>query len=260
MGRGGAAAPRPEPCAAGPADEGHVLRTDPRQPARRAADLGRRAVDHPTAAATGLQRRAPVGTGNTGRAARHQDLVPRGRGHSPGAVDGRRAHAAEARPAQPGSPERRAHRSGQSPRPRRSLAALEQSGLSYAVLLLDIDHFKRVNDSWGHDAGDEALRRVAGVLRDSSRSEDLACRSGGEEFVLLLPGTNLEAARSIAERIRETVAGTLIPQVGKVTVSIGVAVGDRTSLSSDAVLKQADQRLYSAKQTGRNRVVSNDDA
>ena len=140
-----------------------------------------------------------------------------------------------------------------------ALAALEQSGLSYAVLLLDIDHFKRVNDSWGHDAGDEALRRVAGVLRDSSRSEDLACRSGGEEFVLLLPGTNLEAARSIAERIRETVAGTLIPQVGKVTVSIGVAVGGRTSLSSDAVLKQADQRLYSAKQTGRNRVVSNDD-
>ena len=127
------------------------------------------------------------------------------------------------------------------------------------MLLLDIDHFKRVNDSWGHDAGDEALRRVAGVLRDSSRSEDLACRSGGEEFVLLLPGTNLEAARSIAERIRETVAGTLIPQVGKVTVSIGVAVGGRTSLSSDAVLKQADQRLYSAKQTGRNRVVSNDD-
>ncbi|MDH1011830.1 sensor domain-containing diguanylate cyclase [Pseudomonas nicosulfuronedens] len=138
-----------------------------------------------------------------------------------------------------------------------ALITLEQSALPYAVLL-DIDHFKQVNDSWGHDAGDEALRQVASVLRDSSRAEDLACRSGGEEFVLLLPGTSLEAARSIAERIRETVAGTLIPQVGKVTLSIGVAESGGTSRPSDAVLKQADQRLYSAKQAGRNRVVSSD--
>ncbi|MFR0690630.1 diguanylate cyclase [Enterobacterales bacterium AE_CKDN230030158-1A_HGKHYDSX7] len=140
-----------------------------------------------------------------------------------------------------------------------ALASLEQSGLAYAVLLLDIDHFKRVNDSWGHDAGDVALRQVAAVLRDSSRSEDLACRTGGEEFILLLPGTSLEAARHIAERIRETVASTLIPQVGRVTLSIGVAESGSTPAPSETVLKQADQRLYNAKQAGRNRVVSGDD-
>lgn len=139
-----------------------------------------------------------------------------------------------------------------------ALATLERTARPYAVLALDIDHFKRVNDSWGHDAGDEALRRVAAVLRDSSRANDLACRAGGEEFVLLLPDTSLASASTIAERIRETIADTVIPLVGQVTLSIGVAESDAASPTSDAVLKQADRRLYRAKQSGRNRVISND--
>lgn len=141
-----------------------------------------------------------------------------------------------------------------------ALETLEQSGRSYAVLALDIDHFKKVNDSWGHDAGDEALRRVAAVLRDSSRADDLACRAGGEEFVLLLPDTGLEAASAIAERIRETVASLNIAQVGRLTLSAGVAESAGSAVASEAVLKQADQRLYRAKQMGRNRVISADPA
>ncbi|MBB4864765.1 diguanylate cyclase (GGDEF)-like protein [Pseudomonas nitritireducens] len=139
-----------------------------------------------------------------------------------------------------------------------ALAALEQSGQPFAVLALDIDHFKQVNDAWGHDSGDEALRRVAAILRDSSRADDLACRAGGEEFVLLLPDTSLDSAASIAERIRETVAATPIPLVGQVTLSIGVADLGTRAPTPDAVLKLADQRLYGAKQAGRNRVVSRD--
>ncbi|MBD9579277.1 GGDEF domain-containing protein [Pseudomonas sp. PDM23] len=140
-----------------------------------------------------------------------------------------------------------------------ALDALEQSGVAYSVLAVDIDHFKRVNDTWGHDAGDEALRRIAAVLRDSSRAGDLACRAGGEEFVLLLPQTSLETATGIAERIRETVALTQIPQVGLVTLSIGVADLGALAVTPEAVLKLADQRLYSAKQSGRNRVVGSDE-
>ena len=139
-----------------------------------------------------------------------------------------------------------------------ALDALQQSGLDYSVLAVDIDHFKRVNDTWGHDAGDEALRRVAAVLRDSSRAGDLACRAGGEEFVLLLPQTSLETAAGIAERIRESVAITQIPQVGLVTLSVGVAALGPQAQTPEAVLKLADKRLYRAKQAGRNRVVSSD--
>ncbi|MDN6860710.1 sensor domain-containing diguanylate cyclase [Pseudomonas sp. CAN2814] len=141
-----------------------------------------------------------------------------------------------------------------------ALEALESSGQAYSVLAVDIDHFKRVNDNFGHDAGDEALRRVSAVLRDSSRAGDLACRAGGEEFVLLLPGTSLETAAGIAERIRETVAATQIPVVGLVTLSIGVANLGAWALTADAVLKLADARLYRAKQSGRNRVVSSETA
>ncbi|MDF3862920.1 sensor domain-containing diguanylate cyclase [Pseudomonas denitrificans (nom. rej.)] len=139
-----------------------------------------------------------------------------------------------------------------------ALEALEQSGVPYSVLAVDIDHFKRVNDTWGHDAGDEALRRIAAVLRDSSRAGDLACRAGGEEFVLLLPQTALETAVGIAERIRESVAVTQIPQAGPVTLSIGVAESGELASTPEAVLKLADKRLYSAKQSGRNRVISSD--
>lgn len=136
------------------------------------------------------------------------------------------------------------------------LHLLMQTGQAYSVLALDIDHFKRVNDTFGHDAGDVALKKVAEILQQNSRANDLACRSGGEEFSLLLPDTSLEIARTIAERIRESIAATDIPGVGKLTISIGVASKGAAPMTPQQVLKLADQRLYSAKGSGRNKVVA----
>lgn len=134
-----------------------------------------------------------------------------------------------------------------------ALELLQETRLQYSVLALDIDFFKRVNDTYGHDAGDVALKHVAATLQQHSRSEDLACRSGGEEFILLLPDTSLDIASGIAERIRKAIEATEVPGVGHLTISIGVAFGDG---EPEAVLKSADERLYQAKQTGRNRVVA----
>jgi diguanylate cyclase (GGDEF)-like protein len=127
-----------------------------------------------------------------------------------------------------------------------------------AAMLLDIDHFKRYNDSYGHPAGDEALRFVAETLLNSVRAEDLACRYGGEEFVVLLPECSLQQAAVRAEEIRnrlkqlyEERAGEL-PQV--ITASIGVAAFPETTDQVDLLLKCADGALYHAKNAGRDRV------
>lgn len=141
-----------------------------------------------------------------------------------------------------------------------TLDMLDKSGTAYAALALDIDHFKRVNDSFGHDAGDEALKQVATIIRQHSRANDLACRAGGEEFVLLLPDTPLENATAIAERIRESIAAAEIPRVGRITISIGVACRSEAAQSPEVVLKRADDQLYRAKESGRNRVVTATDA
>lgn len=135
------------------------------------------------------------------------------------------------------------------------LDILTQTEQPYAVLSLDVDHFKRVNDTFGHDAGDIALKHVAEIFKSNSRTNDLACRIGGEEFVLIMPDTSNVIAKMIAERIRDNVASSDVPAVGKLTLSIGVACREEAS-TSDAVLKLADERLYLAKQSGRNRVVA----
>ncbi|MNJ47518.1 Response regulator PleD [compost metagenome] len=137
-----------------------------------------------------------------------------------------------------------------------ALDALSQAQRPYAVLALDIDHFKRVNDTFGHDAGDEALKQVATIIAENSREQDLACRAGGEEFVLILPEASLEVAREIAERIRQTIASTPVAQVGTLTISIGVASRSIETPTAESVLKRADQQLYLAKETGRNRVAA----
>lgn len=139
------------------------------------------------------------------------------------------------------------------------LSLLGQSGREYSVLALDVDHFKRVNDTYGHDAGDVALRQVADVLQENSRAGDLACRAGGEEFTLILPDTPIATAEAIAERIRSHIAARDIPQVGHLTISIGVASRCNGTESAEETLKVADERLYRAKQEGRNRVRSCDD-
>ena len=139
-----------------------------------------------------------------------------------------------------------------------ALAILDQQAQPYSALALDIDHFKRVNDTWGHDVGDVALQHIAGIIQACSRTGDLACRAGGEEFCLLLPDTSLQVATEIAERIRTTIAASPLDPVGAMTISIGVACRTYAEQPSGAILKCADERLYKAKDTGRNRVVSGD--
>ena len=127
------------------------------------------------------------------------------------------------------------------------------------VIVGDLDHFKRLNDTHGHDGGDAALRAVAQVLVASVRKGDIACRHGGEEFVLVLPGATLDQTRERADELRRTLAQLEVPFHGKmispITMSIGVAVYPRHGSSPEAVLRQADKAMYQAKQNGRNRIV-----
>jgi diguanylate cyclase (GGDEF)-like protein len=131
-------------------------------------------------------------------------------------------------------------------------------GMHPSVLLIDIDHFKTVNDRFGHQTGDEVLRRVAGILRDSVRTFDVVGRYGGEEFAVILPGTDIEAARSTAQRIRRAVAAEVVRtnegKRVKITVSAGVATAPANGVTQEELLRAADGALYRAKEEGRNRV------
>ena len=135
-----------------------------------------------------------------------------------------------------------------------------RSGLPLSLLIADIDHFKRINDSRGHAAGDEALKRFVLALGDALRPGDLIGRYGGEEFVVLLPHTTLEEAVAVAERLRRRVAAQEMGPEGdpfRMTASFGVAAvepGDSGGI--DAALRTADSALYRAKAEGRNRVVA----
>jgi diguanylate cyclase (GGDEF)-like protein/PAS domain S-box-containing protein len=126
-----------------------------------------------------------------------------------------------------------------------------------AVLALDLDHFKRVNDCWGHAAGDAVLRHVVHLLQQQLRATDLLARSGGEEFVVLLPDTSLAEASRLAERLRRTVQAKPTrfgEQMLPITTSIGLAVIEHGDASPEAVLARADAALYEAKADGRNTV------
>jgi diguanylate cyclase (GGDEF)-like protein len=127
----------------------------------------------------------------------------------------------------------------------------KQSGPSLA--LIDIDHFKQINDTQGHVAGDRVLVRIADIIRQSAEANDLLFRVGGEEFVLLMPNADLSTAERMAERIRDAVSFARFPVEGRVTVSIGVTPYD-PDLPLVAILEQADRLLYAAKRSGRNRV------
>ena len=134
-------------------------------------------------------------------------------------------------------------------------------GKPIAVLVLDIDFFKAVNDGHGHDAGDDVLREFALRIRKSIRNIDLACRYGGEEFVIVMPETDMGVATMVAERLRRCIAGEPFPiQEGTrlldVTLSIGIAALAGDGDNAAAMLKRADQALYRAKRDGRNRVVA----
>ena len=124
-----------------------------------------------------------------------------------------------------------------------------------ALLLLDIDHLKRINDTYGHPAGDRVIRSVADVLVELSRDNDTAARLGGEEFALLLAGVGNEKALAAAERVREAVAERPLAEVGRVTVSLGVAACPSNALTERELFTASDTALYSAKHGGRNRAV-----
>jgi diguanylate cyclase (GGDEF)-like protein/PAS domain S-box-containing protein len=130
-----------------------------------------------------------------------------------------------------------------------------------SLMMLDIDHFKRVNDSHGHQTGDEVLRMLAGILRSEARRTDVACRYGGEEFVLLLPKMNIESARARAERWRQMFAEMDVPvESGQLrcTLSVGIAAFPDHGNSAEDLLRNGDRALYLAKALGRNRVVTYD--
>ena len=141
------------------------------------------------------------------------------------------------------------------------VARAAQGGEPVAALLVDLDHFKKINDSFGHDVGDEVLREFAVRLATNVRAADLPVRYGGEEFVVIMPGASLEAAERTAERIRLHVSGAPIRVAGgsevlSVTISIGVAATKGPGDTPEALLKRADQALYEAKSSGRNRVIA----
>lgn len=125
-----------------------------------------------------------------------------------------------------------------------------------SLLMLDVDHFKRVNDTYGHDAGDTALRFIADILREELRGEDTAARYGGEEFVVILPQAGLEGAMIVAERLRSRLERTEIPGIGHITASFGIATFPVHASTKDQLVTTADRALYTAKHTGRNRVCT----
>ena len=133
-----------------------------------------------------------------------------------------------------------------------------RSGQPFCIVLGDIDHFKKVNDTYGHQGGDEALRLLATILSTHTRKQDTVARWGGEEFIILLPGTDLAGAVSLAEKLRQIIEATPCQWEGPsfhFTLSMGVHQCDATK-PVDGEIQQADEFLYKAKELGRNRVVS----
>jgi len=122
-----------------------------------------------------------------------------------------------------------------------------------AVALFDLDHFKRINDTAGHDTGDEVLREVARVFRAAARASDVLVRWGGEELLAFLPECDLDGARGFAERVREAVSALSVGRAGALTISAGIAVRAREE-ALEVVIARADARLYEAKSSGRDRV------
>jgi diguanylate cyclase (GGDEF)-like protein len=141
-------------------------------------------------------------------------------------------------------------------------ARAQRTGAPLAVAMVDIDHFKTVNDTVGHPAGDRVLRGIAGSLREDLRGYDLTGRFGGDEFAILFPHTKVSEARRISERLRDKIAGDPVViedgshagYIFRLTVSIGVAATDSTRRSFGELIATADAALNQAKRAGRNRV------
>ena len=131
----------------------------------------------------------------------------------------------------------------------------ERYGTSCALIMLDIDHFKQVNDTCGHAVGDQVLRQLAQIMRDNTRLSDCPGRWGGEEFLIICPNTDLEGAHRLAENLRHRIERVKFPCIGHRTCSFGVTV-IRPGEQKHEFLKRADDALYRAKANGRNQVVA----
>jgi diguanylate cyclase (GGDEF)-like protein len=131
----------------------------------------------------------------------------------------------------------------------------ERYNKALSIVMCDLDHFKRINDSFGHTVGDRVLKAVGRFLQNNIRDVDIIARYGGEEFVILLPEAEKEEAFTVSERLRNSLADMKIDGLPQMTVSLGIASYPEDGESIDLIIKQADTALYAAKQTGRNRVV-----
>ncbi|MFA7384244.1 MAG: GGDEF domain-containing protein [Desulfurivibrionaceae bacterium] len=138
------------------------------------------------------------------------------------------------------------------------LVRSRRHGTPFALVLLDIDHFKAVNDTYGHQAGDEVLAEIAAILRNHSRASDVVGRWGGEEFLLLCPETDGNGGMFLAEQLRTSIEAARFPVVGRITASLGVAAF-RPGDDGEALLRRADEALYRAKGKGRNRVEAGEE-
>ncbi len=140
----------------------------------------------------------------------------------------------------------------------RELARCRRARMPISLLMVDADHFKSINDRFGHLVGDEVLRALGSILASSFRSEDVVCRFGGEEFVVLMPSVDQESAWARAEALRKKVAETRVSasvEQLRLTVSVGVAVGDADSETPEQLVSRADEAVYQAKSRGRNAIV-----
>ena len=142
----------------------------------------------------------------------------------------------------------------------RELIRAQRSGTSLAVIMIDLDHFKDVNDRFGHEAGDRVLSEVAMLLKAQIRGSDIACRYGGEEFVFVLPGATLESSRRRAESLRLAIRRLDLKVAGRamgaLTASLGVVLYPEHAANADALISAADKLLYAAKNSGRDRIVT----
>jgi len=137
------------------------------------------------------------------------------------------------------------------------LKRIKRTGTPMSLLMCDIDHFKQINDTYGHGTGDEILKELVRVVDSNLREVDILARWGGEEFLILTPDTELASAQAMAERLRRTVAGYAFPRVGRITVSFGVAQY-RKDDTTETLIARADGSMYLAKQKGRNTVEASD--
>ncbi|WP_440053904.1 diguanylate cyclase [Pseudoalteromonas sp. T1lg65] len=138
-------------------------------------------------------------------------------------------------------------------------AAYQRHGTPLSIIMIDLDHLKKLNDSEGHHAGDKAICGIAEICKNTLRQTDIACRFGGDEFVIVLPNVGLEQAAQTAERLRKSVEDTLVKSNEysvNITISLGVATIQENDQGYEEALKRADKALYQVKHNGRNRVIA----